>query len=109
MRGHIAELCKSNQITCHFNAALKAGEASSIYWFREIEVYDGVSYATALHESGHILGRYQLSEVILVRERWAWKWAARNALEWTSAMQRNSVWCLEYYEQTLLRPQKPAA
>ena len=103
LRGHIAELCELNQIDCNFNAALKADEAWSTYCFREIEVppiTDEISYGVALHEIGHILGRYQLSEVILVRECWAWKWAMRNALEWTSAMQRHSEWCFEYYERS---------
>jgi hypothetical protein len=35
-----------------------------------------VSYATALHEIGHIYGRHQRSRSVMVRERWAWRWAA---------------------------------
>jgi antirestriction protein ArdC len=46
------------------------------------------SYAIALHELGHIFGRYQRSARVIVRERWAWRWARENALMWTPAMER---------------------
>ena len=46
-----------------------------------------LSYATAMHEIGHILGRYQNSRRVMVRESWAWVWARRNALMWTPATQ----------------------
>ena len=49
-----------------------------------------ISYATALHEIGHVLGRHQDSRRSLVRERWAWAWARRNALIWTPRMDRMS-------------------
>jgi hypothetical protein len=100
---HIAQICEANEIVCQFNDGKDPDAAWGSYWAREIEVSpitDECSYATALHEIGHILGRYQLSEVILVRERWAWEWARRNALEWTPAMQRQAAWSLEYYERT---------
>src|SRR5437764_8069493 len=48
-----------------------------------------VSYATALHEIGHIKGRYQRSRDSIVRERWAWHWAQANALIWTPRMERD--------------------
>jgi len=49
-----------------------------------------ISYATALHEIGHMLGRYQRSRSQMVRERWAWEWARRNALCWTPAMEHDA-------------------
>jgi hypothetical protein len=42
-----------------------------------------ISYAVALHEVRHIKGRYQQSPRVVVRERWAWDWARRNAIIWT--------------------------
>jgi len=99
MAAHINSLCVANEISM---TLVPKGPAFSIYWLREIDVppiKSVKSYATALHEIGHILGRHQLSEVILVRERWAWEWAKRNALRWTPVMQRYSEWCLEYYER----------
>jgi hypothetical protein len=100
MQGHIVSLSEANEIACWFGAG--PDEAWGSYWLREIEIpsiKDQCSRATALQEVGHILGRHPLSEVILVRERWAWRWARRNALEWTPAMQRHSQWCLECYQR----------
>ncbi len=56
-----------------------------------------VSYSTALHEIGHVLGRFQTSNRCLVRERWAWTWAEENALIWTPPMQRNRERCMGWY------------
>ena len=47
-----------------------------------------ISYAAALHEIGHIQGRYQTSRHSLVRELAAWRWARKQALTWTPAMER---------------------
>jgi hypothetical protein len=38
------------------------------------------TYALALHEIGHCLGRYQKSRSVITIERWAWRWAKSNAL-----------------------------
>jgi hypothetical protein len=54
-----------------------------------------ISYATALHEIGHDRGRHQSSCDQMVRERWAWEWARRNALDWTPAMGHHAVKWLE--------------
>ena len=100
MRSHVASLCEANEIII---SAAPGGRAYSSYWLREVfipPVRSTRTYATALHEIGHVLGRHQLSEVVLVRERWAWEWAKRNALRWTPAMQRHAEWCLEYYQRT---------
>jgi hypothetical protein len=49
-------------------------------------VKSAVSYAVALHELGHICGRYRHSRKLMTRERAAWRWAERNALIWTKRM-----------------------
>src|SRR5262245_6671078 len=54
-----------------------------------------ISYATALHELGHIFGRHQHSRSEMVRERWAWKWARANALVWTPRMERDARKAME--------------
>jgi hypothetical protein len=70
-------------------------------WFDEIgiaPVRSTISYAIALHELGHILGRHQQSENLMVRERWAWIWARAHALRWTAAMDRCAAGSLDRHE-----------
>jgi hypothetical protein len=55
------------------------------------------SYAVALHELGHICGRYQHSRRVMVRERWAWIWAKQNALIWTLDMEMRAGEALAWY------------
>jgi antirestriction protein ArdC len=62
-------------------------------------IRSAISYATALHEIGHILGRHQSSRYSLVRERWAWRWARENAIAWTPVMERNAALALAYCEE----------
>jgi hypothetical protein len=59
-------------------------------------IRSAISYATALHEVGHFLGRHQRSRSRLVRERWAWVWARRNAresLDWYAARMEDDALC----------------
>jgi hypothetical protein len=83
MRAHVVRICKVNGI--EINCARR--EASADGWLREVwirSVRSPRAYATALHEIGHILGRYQQMKFsVMVRERWAWQWARRNALQLT--------------------------
>jgi hypothetical protein len=93
-RAHIRRLCETHAIEINY------GQPSASYELREIwirPVRSDRSYATALHEIGHVLGRHRLSRVMLVRERWAWDWARRNALRWTPTMQRHARRCLRSY------------
>jgi hypothetical protein len=59
-------------------------------------VRSAISYATALH--GHMRGRHQRSRSQMARERWAWRWARRNALNWAPSMERRAVKALAWYE-----------
>lgn len=66
-----------------------------------LPVKDEVSYATALHEIGHILGRYQQSRFVVVYERWAWHWAwdwAQQHATWTPAMEEERRLRMAEYE-----------
>lgn len=56
-----------------------------------------ISYATAMHELGHIFGRHQGSKRVFVREDWAWRWARANALCWTERMERHAQDSLSWY------------
>jgi hypothetical protein len=67
-------------------------------------IRSALSYATALHELGHVFGRYQKSRNRLVCERWAWGWARHNAIVWTLAMERCAKASLALYERRARAP-----
>jgi hypothetical protein len=97
MRRHVERICKVNGI--EINCARRVASADG--WLREVwirPIRSPCAYATALHEIGHILGRYQMKRSVMVRERWAWQWARRNALQWTPAMEQHAARCLKSYE-----------
>ena len=105
---HVRQLCKAHEIELTYGPP-GASRCRREIWIRPVK--SRLAYATALHEIGHILGRHQLSDVVLTRERWAWDWARRNALQWTPAMQQHAERCIESYGQhkELTRPiGKPA-
>jgi antirestriction protein ArdC len=98
MPRHIEELATAHEIMVDTRWVKRADKA---YAWREVDggtneiqippIRSAISYATALHEIGHILGRHQNSRRSLVRERWAWRWARANAIEWTPVMERCAV------------------
>lgn len=61
------------------------------------EVKTGITYAVALHEVGHIVGKR--GKFRLEEEQFAWEWAKANALEWTDVTQKKMDKCLDSYER----------
>jgi hypothetical protein len=99
MREHIDELCSTHNLN-RFTVN-RPTHAYALGEFEEIHIAPiktAISYATALHETGHVLGPHQRSPKVIVRERGAWRWAKRNALKWTLAMERNMKSALKWYE-----------
>jgi hypothetical protein len=98
MREHVIRLCIERDIVVTWCERPNQAWAS-----REIEevcippILSEISYATAMHEIGHLLGRHQDSERVLTRERWAWEWARKHALVWTNRMERTAVSSLDWY------------
>lgn len=71
-----------------------------------LPVRDLLSYATALHELGHLGGEEQdLSRVaplaVMCAEAGAWAWAEAHALCWPPAIQDYQAQCLQSYAQGL--------
>jgi len=97
MRKHVADLCERHNILCSPSYGRHA------YAIREVQeicippIKSPVSYATAMHEIGHILGHHQNSKRVLTREHWAWDWARSNALFWTAAMERSRTRSVDWY------------
>jgi hypothetical protein len=98
LQEHVASICAQHDIPVQQCARLSRCRA----WYGAEEIMiapikSPISYAVALHEIGHILGRHQRSRRVLVRERWAWEWARRNAVSWTPAMEKCARKSLEWY------------
>jgi hypothetical protein len=78
MQQHAERLCAEHDIVWQLTRRI----ARAFPEFEEIEaprIRGAVSYATVLHEIGHVLGRHQQSRHVMVRESWAWRWARKNA------------------------------
>jgi hypothetical protein len=101
MQRHVTDLVAKHDIYFETRWIRRAADA---YAIREADgaadeihtppIRSATTYATALHEIGHILGRYQTSRNSITRERWAWQWARDNALVWTKAMERHAIQAL---------------
>lgn len=105
MRDHIDRLLEA------VRARQTPDDALTVWWIEDREASQAISdnelhlpvireardYATALHELGHLLGRYQHSGKKLTYERWAWEWARHNALAWTKEMEAAAAASLASY------------
>ena len=90
MQQHIEQLCHENDIWWKpwlkrsdkaYAISLEDSERWDIREILTAPIRSTISYATALHEIGHYLGRYQRRKYRTVtREAWAWEWARQNAL-----------------------------
>lgn len=78
---HVASICKSFCIeVAYYSGAGRACRSNR--WIRIRPVRSVVSYAVALHEIGHIVGRGHRGARI-EKEVAAWEWALENALPGT--------------------------
>ena len=99
MRQHIVDVCAAHNIWARYDDNVREPYAIRETYGAADEIMvrpikSPITYAVALHEIGHILGRNQNSWLPMVRERWAWQWARVNALNWTDAMERYAARCL---------------
>jgi hypothetical protein len=100
MEQHVLDIAALGEIEIHWLPCYRYG-AHAVSMALEIwtpRIRSANSYATALHELGHCLGRYQRSRSVLVLERWAWRWARENALVWTDPMERCMTSSMKWYE-----------
>ena len=98
MRAHVFELCKRHEICV--NWCRRLSQSHALRMAEEIiiaPIRSTWSYVVALHEIGHVLGRHQDSSRVMVRERWAWRWARQNALAWTPTIDRRVCDDLAWY------------
>jgi len=101
MRCHVLNIAAEADLTVSWcRRPTQAWAAREIEEIQIALIRSEVSYSTALHELGHILGRHQRSRQLMVRERWAWEWARTIALAWTDRMAKNRGESLRIAAQT---------
>jgi hypothetical protein len=74
MREHAAWLCAHHQVAWfhkHIHRCRRGWASREWPEIHTAPVRSAISYAIVLHEIGHIVGRYQKSRDVLVREKWA--------------------------------------
>jgi hypothetical protein len=109
MREHVMALIEEHDIIVSWcKRPWRATGCKELWEIPIPPIKSAISYATALHEIGHILGRFQSSRSKMVREKWAWRWAEANALLWTTGMERDRLSCLEWYVSRKWPPILPA-
>jgi hypothetical protein len=95
MRADVEELAKDNRIEVVYHSGYRARAWRKSRKVRIATVKSDITYAVALHEIGHILGRHP--SLRIDKEVAAWEWAKTNALTWTPAMQNTAVRLLGRY------------
>jgi len=92
---HISDLCETHGITVGSHS--RGGRAFKKRRHINIRsVKTSVTYAMALHEIGHIIGKRRSGRRI-DSETGAWEWAKENALTWTQPMNKTMVRSLQSY------------
>src|SRR5258707_928513 len=100
MQEHVQNICSRHELVVR--RCNRLNQAQALHECDEIvipAIKSPISYAVALHEIGHILGPHQHSKRQLVRERQAWQWARRNAVDWTPRMERQATASLRWYKK----------
>ena len=113
MRQHIADVCAAHDIWARYDDNVREAYAIREAYGSANEIMvppikSPITYAVALHQIGHLLGRNQNSWLPMIRERWAWQWARVNALNWTDAMERYAARYLRAAVRCLRTAMAPA-
>ncbi len=92
---HVNALLSQHGIAVEWRERTKARAWRKSRRVRLEPVRGASTYATALHEIGHVVGPQ--SGPRLNKEAQAWRWAEQNAMEWTEGMKRLASRCIESY------------
>lgn len=95
---HIDALCEVNRIKIEF-ADKDEFAVVDDRTIRIRPVRGDLSYASAMHEIGHILGRWK-NRPTMIEETGAWLWAEKNAISWTDPMRELVARSLKSYHST---------
>jgi hypothetical protein len=101
MARHVADICARDEIYLEFRYSRpwKSWCLSDSKHVCTAPIRSVISYATALHEIGHIKGPYQQSRYEIAWEIGAWEWARSNALIRTPRMEAMARARMEWHEQ----------
>ena len=103
MAAHITKLCHQHGILVRpHSSGGRASVSRRIIWIRPVK--SAVTYAMALHELGHILGKQPARRID--RELAAWEWAKANVVLWDDRMDRERSTCLTSYVRWAERRQR---
>lgn len=108
MAAHVYAVAKQNNIDVILRTTYRGRALPNGYAHEDLpgamnaaihvpEIKSAVTYALALHELGHLLGRKPSTR--LEKEVAAWKWARVQALVWTDPMHRKMQRCLLSYRR----------
>lgn len=93
---HVMLLCEKHDITVGSHSrGGRAFRKSRLVNIRPVK--SAITYAVALHEIGHVLGKKQSSSYSLEKETYAWLWAIDNAIEWSPTMEKKMAKCMQSY------------
>lgn len=99
---HVVAICKAHKIAITFGTrrgrAWRTARKVSVPHVR-----GAISYAVALHEIGHVLGKRGRNR--LDHEVYAWQWAEEHAHMWNAAMERKRKRSLQSYVRWAKRRQ----
>jgi hypothetical protein len=94
MAAHVFNLCQQHGITIESHSSGgRSYRQSKRIMIRPVKT--SITYAVAMHEIGHVLGKQ--GKYRLEKEKLAWDWAMANAKVWTDVMERKMDKCLESY------------
>jgi hypothetical protein len=80
MTKHVVEICEEHDLYLEWIPGYRGHASHAGEMVLTPRIRSTRTYALALHEIGHCLGRYQKSRSVITIERWAWRWAKSNAL-----------------------------
>ncbi len=96
MQAHIEQIAAENDIAIVYKEGCMARGWRKPRRIRIRPVRTANTYAVALHEIGHVLGRRQ-SQTRLYAEIGAWEWAKDNARFWSNVMTNKMRRSLDSY------------
>lgn len=92
---HVESLASLHAVSIEFKEGYRGRAWRKHRRIKISPVKTAVTYAIALHEMGHVVGKQSGKRID--KEVQAWEWAEANALKWTETMIVKSARCVAWY------------